>query len=896
MKVGIVVFCLLLTTFLIALKSCQTPNHSTGLENIMEENRFTKITLLEGLEEPYELAISKNNLVFFIQRHGKIQLYNPENGKIKDVGTIPVHTIFEDGLVGITLHPNFTENKIVYMFYSPLGGQPEYRVSQFVFDGDSILRKSEKILLRIPSQREDCCHTGGSLAFDNNGNLFISVGDNTTPFKSNGYAPLDERPGSVSRDDQRTAANSNDLRGKILRITPQIEGGYTIPEGNLFPKDGSMGKPEIFVMGNRNPFRISIDQKTNWLYWGEIGPDAGEDSERGPRGHDEINQAKKAGNYGWPYFIADNKPYAMYDFVNDKSGAKQDPAKPINNSINNTGTKQLPPAQKAFIYYPYAASKEFPIVGEGGRSAMAGPVYHYDLYPETPVKFPKAMDNVFFAYEWMRDWVLSVKTKENGELDTIVNNFKHLWFAHPMDIEFAPDGSMYVLEYGYKWWSQDKTTKLSRIIYERGNRMPVAKMTVSDTVGPNQTKVYFSSKGSFDIDGDSLIYEWRFTGNEVLSREKNPIYTYITPGVYYPSLTVLDKRGKSATISKRITVGNHLPEINILFEQNKSFYWENMPLNYTVTGFDREEGKIKNSQIALSLKYVSEGLDIPPVLGHQTQTEDNNKITSPLINASDCKACHQLKDKSVGPSFYDVAIRYKTDANAVEKLATKIIKGGGGSWGDHAMSAHPQISKADATQMVKYILGVIGDKKPDEILQSVGSLKFNKHQEGESGIYYFTAGYQDKGIGNLWGYETQKIRNPALNPDEADEKMDMRDWGMKGISQAMKNNAYFVYKSIDLRDISAITLQYSANVESGTVEIKLDGLKGKTIGKIPLMKTKSTEDWQLFTVQLSQFISEVHDIYFVFKYQGKEVGNMLVNKKVYFQHKNQSKQISINNK
>ena len=67
--------------------------------------------------------------------------------------------------------------------------------------------------------------------------------------------------------------------------------------------------------------------------------------------------------------------------------------KPINDSPNNTGLRELPPAQKAFIYYPYADSPDFgPIVGKGGRNAMGGPVYYYDDYPENAVKFPRHYD------------------------------------------------------------------------------------------------------------------------------------------------------------------------------------------------------------------------------------------------------------------------------------------------------------------------------------------------------------------------------------------------------------------------------------------------------------------------------------------------------------------------
>lgn len=150
------------------------------------------------------------------------------------------------------------------------------------------------------SREDGVCHEGGSLAFDSAGNLFLSTGDNTNRFKSDGYAPLDEREGNERVNSQRTAGNTHDLRGKILRIRPSANGKYEIPEGNLFPKGQSKTRPEIFVMGCRNPWRVGIDQRTNLLYWGEVGPDSRKDGKRGPRGYCEINQAAQAGNYGWP--------------------------------------------------------------------------------------------------------------------------------------------------------------------------------------------------------------------------------------------------------------------------------------------------------------------------------------------------------------------------------------------------------------------------------------------------------------------------------------------------------------------------------------------------------------------------------------------------------------------
>jgi cytochrome c len=140
-------------------------------------------------------------------------------------------------------------NSWLYLFYSPAGSVSKQNISRFTLINDSIDISSEKVILEIPTQRQECCHSAGSLAFDTEGNLFISIGDNTNPFESSGYSPIDERPGRSPWDAQKSPSNTNDLRGKILRITPQDDGTYTIPAGNLFPSCGSQGRPEIYIMG-----------------------------------------------------------------------------------------------------------------------------------------------------------------------------------------------------------------------------------------------------------------------------------------------------------------------------------------------------------------------------------------------------------------------------------------------------------------------------------------------------------------------------------------------------------------------------------------------------------------------------------------------------------------------
>ncbi len=446
-----------------------------------DENHFTKVQLVTGtFFEPTELTILPNLDVLIVQRRGEIYLYNSQTKKIKQAGFLNVYwktsakgVNAEEGLLGVKVDPDFAKNHFVYMYYSAPDSSVN-RLSRFTLENDTIINSSEKIVLQFYEQRDICCHTGGSIAFGPNKTLFVSTGDNTTPFDepnqkyaSHGYAPLDDRPGHEQYDERRSSGNTNDLRGKILRIKVKEDGSYEIPEGNLFPKGTDKTKPEIYVMGDRNPYRISVDQKNGNLYWGEVGPDANNDSldSHGPRGYDEINQARKAGYFGWPFFIGNNYPYHLYDYATGKTGPTMDPAKPINDSRNNTGLTELPPAQPAFIWYPYAVSPDFPSLGAGGRTAMAGPIYYSELYPKE-TRYPSYYDGKFFFYEWMRGFIKAVSMKANGDYDRMEPFMGNTKFNSAIDVEVGPDGRFYILEYGSGWFSKNENAGLIRIDYK----------------------------------------------------------------------------------------------------------------------------------------------------------------------------------------------------------------------------------------------------------------------------------------------------------------------------------------------------------------------------------------------------------------------------------------------
>ena len=890
------------TSTLFSLLFCATFAHA----QVPEENRFRKVVLTENLNEPLELTVLPDERVVFIERHGTVKLYSPVSKKTTVIATIPVSTKYsddseaEDGLLGVNIDPNFNQNHWIYFYYSPAGSTPENILTRYELKGNALDLASKKVILRIPVQRDNCCHTGGSIDWDAQGNLYLSTGDNTSPRASDGYAPIDERPGRSPFDAQKSSSNTADLRGKIIRIHPEPDGTYTIPEGNLFPRNASGAydaktRPEIYTMGHRNPYRISVDRKNGYLYWGDVGPDAGKDSTGlGPAAEDEFGQARKAGNYGWPYFVGDNKAYWDFNFETKQSGEKFNPEKPVNNSPNNTGLTELPPAQKALIWYTAAETKRFPLLGSGGRSAMAGPVYYADQFKEAKRAFPAYYDKKLFIYEWMRDWIMAVTLSPKGDYVKMERFLPNLKLEHPIDMAFGPNGDLYILEYGQGWFMGNPESKLVRIEYNGGNRKPAVAASVDKKAGAVPFQARFSSAGTEDFDKDTLQYQWKIIpvngGVPVVLNEPNPSYTFKKKGIYKVLLTVTDSKGLKDSQSLSVQAGNEPPQVSLeLTGGNKTFFFPGKPVHYKVNVSDQEDGSLeKNTITASKVKITAAYQDAEDKQAANAGGHQEAPVTftagKTLIEKSDCKACHFTDKKSIGPAFRDVAARYRADANAVASLSDKIIKGGAGVWGETAMSAHPSIGLPEAGQMVKYILSLTDEKQAAQMLPPAGEVMVKIPGGGDAGkgIYKFIASYTDKGANGMPAQTTEKtlvLKNPTLlfgSADDASKNIMRFKMGENNLLIVTQPNTHAIFKNVDLTDITALDMVVAApkdqlNAQGGVVEVHDASPDGTLLGKTEWIPP--TDDASAFTsktppkpfrVPLSPQ-SGARDLYFVFK-------------------------------
>lgn len=230
-----------------------------------------------------------SNRIFVVEQAGRIKVF-PNNSSVTTTKifldiTDRVTSGGETGLLGLAFHPNYENNGYFYVNYtapSPL----RTVVSRFQVsptNPDSADKNTEQILLTFNQPYSN--HNGGCIAFGPDGYLYIATGD-----------------GGSGGDPQNNAQNITNLLGKILRIdvdNPQAPLNYGIPPTNPFADSTNTSiRKEIYAYGLRNPWRMSFDPVTGWLWAADVGQSNWE----------EIDIISNGGNYGWRCYEG-NHPY-----------------------------------------------------------------------------------------------------------------------------------------------------------------------------------------------------------------------------------------------------------------------------------------------------------------------------------------------------------------------------------------------------------------------------------------------------------------------------------------------------------------------------------------------------------------------------------------------------------
>ena len=470
---------------------------------------YEKTQLVGDTESPSVVTVAPGGDVYYVDRTE----YNDVEDSTEELRVIPEGvgeswTAIElpvadrrlPGLRSFVLDPAFEDTRRVYLYYHPPMDEIEeghFRLSRF--EMRSGLREldpdSEEVILEVPKYEfavdtERGGHCGGNLAWGPDGEeLYLTTGDDTYWDASDFYTPIDEREGRAWNDAQRTSGNTNDFRGSVLRIRPTEDGGYEVPEDNLFTAENGYGeeieaglvKPEIHAMGFRNPYRMAVDSETGVPYVADYGPDAPDwDSDRGPQGVTEYTRVDEPGFYGWPYFTGDAVPYREYDFGTGEPGDPFDPEGPTNDSPNNDGLAELPPALgtqlvsprdwERYLEYPsawephmpYDALGEVPFPQVAGGSPMVATVYRREESHGSG-GLSGYFDGKVFVMDRGRGWVKYLTYGEDGDLVDVEPFLPATEFRQPMDMAIGPDGALYVAEWGSGYEGPNDDSGIHRI-------------------------------------------------------------------------------------------------------------------------------------------------------------------------------------------------------------------------------------------------------------------------------------------------------------------------------------------------------------------------------------------------------------------------------------------------
>lgn len=235
----------------------------------------------QQFHQPVEMIALPDGSFLVAEQRGYITRFVEDNGEVKQFGILDLteSTFFrgEQGLLSMSLHPDYEDNPFLFVYYSPRD-ENITRLSRFRIVQGQAFVESELVIIEVPQPYTN--HNGGAIRFGPDGMLYLGLGD-----------------GGAANDPEGHGQNRETLLGTIIRIdvndidttTP-----YRIPTDNPFLGIAGV-RPEIWAYGLRNPWRMAFDQETGLLWAADVGQDRVE----------EIVIVRAGENHGWNVFEGD---------------------------------------------------------------------------------------------------------------------------------------------------------------------------------------------------------------------------------------------------------------------------------------------------------------------------------------------------------------------------------------------------------------------------------------------------------------------------------------------------------------------------------------------------------------------------------------------------------------
>lgn len=227
-----------------------------------EKENFRLVKVVGGLENPWAVAFLPDDRLLITERPGRMQILS--NGELTEVENLPeVRAMGQGGLMDVILHPNYEDNGWIYFTYAAdYDDGVGTTLSRARLEGSRLVDVEQLFQMSSPGNRGQ--HFGSRLVFDNDGYLFMTIGD---------------------RGERYKAQELNSHNGSTLRLHDDGR----VPQDNPFV-DRNDARQEIYSYGHRNAQGLIYDSENDrvWL------------NEHGPRGGDELNLIQRGENYGWP--------------------------------------------------------------------------------------------------------------------------------------------------------------------------------------------------------------------------------------------------------------------------------------------------------------------------------------------------------------------------------------------------------------------------------------------------------------------------------------------------------------------------------------------------------------------------------------------------------------------